>query len=298
LILPCGERLTFGAKIDVNVIYDQQEIERFRYQTKELPTLARGRVTDAYGQPLGGILISVKSLGISTKTDSEGSYGFGYKNGQTLSSGIYQLEINPNFDNTEFNNRFVRANVQKGRTSLIDSIALTKLDKKSAFNALNSNLLSLSQGEVVLDVSAAKLTMPKGYRDALKTQFIPLSQFTYQTKTYKPEFFYQTTPSGISLEGNVSVTIKMPKYLNTYDYLSDVPEGRLAVLLGYNAQNNTFGIVGVGQKQGYTIRSVGETHYQQLDVLGYAFVSDEHHILLEQYVAEDISYLQLIQGIE
>jgi hypothetical protein len=72
----------------------------------------------------------------------------------------------------------------------------------------------------------------------------------------------------------------------------------LAVLLGYNAQNNTFGIVGVGQKQGYTIRSVGETHYQQLDVLGYAFVSDEHHILLEQYVAKDISYLQLIQGIE
>ena len=292
------ERLAFGAKIDVTVLYDQQELERFRYQTQELPTLSRGRVTDAYGQPLSGITVSVKTLGISTKTDSEGSYGFGYENDQTLNSGVYQLEINAGFEDERFNNRFVRANVQKGRINLIDSVALTKMDVQAVFSPLNTNLISLSQREVILDVSDAKLTIPSGYSDAIKAQLIPLSQFTYQTETYKPEFIYQVVPSGVSVEGDMAITIKIPKYLNTYNYLSEVPEGRLAVLLGYNPQENTFGIVGVGKKQGYTIRSVGETHYQQLDVLGYAFVSDEHHILLEKYVAEDISYLQLIQGIE
>ena len=292
------ERLAFDAKIEVTVLYEQQEIERFRYQTKELPTLSRGRVTDAYGQPLSGIVVSVKSLGISTKTDSEGSYGFGYENGQALSSGVHQLEVNANFEDSRFNNRFVRANVQKGRTNLIDPVALTKLNKKSTFTDLNTSNLSLSVGEVVLDVANATLTMPEGYQEALKAQFVPLSQFTYQSKGYRPDFIYQVTPSGISVEGEIDITIKIPKYLNTYDYLSAVPEGRLAVLLGYNAQENTFGIVGVGQKQGYTVQSVGKSYYQQLDVLGYAFVFDEHHILLEQYVAEKISYLQLIQGLE
>ena len=292
------ERLAFGAKIDVSVLYDQQEVERFRYQTKELPTLSRGRVTDAYGQPLGGIKVSVKSLDITAQTDSEGIYGFGYKNDQSLTNGVYELEINANFEDSQYNNRFVRANVQKGRVNVLDTVALTKLDPKTTFTALDTSPLSLSQGEVELNFNNAELTMPSGYPGNVKAQFVAMSQLAYQAKNYRPEFMYQVIPSGISVEGNLSITMKMPKYLNTYNYLNAVPEGRLAILLGYSLKENAYGIVGVGQKQGNSIGSVGETHYQQLDLLGYAFVSDEHHTLLEQYVAKEISYLQLIQGIE
>ncbi|PHR94591.1 MAG: hypothetical protein COA78_32030 [Blastopirellula sp.] len=287
------ERLAFGARVDVVVTHNSQELNKFRYRTAVLPTLLNGRVIDVYMQPLDGVKVKLGSE-YETITDDEGAYTFGYAGQAELKSGEYTLSINSGLDVKTYNNKIKMVNVRDQVINKVSSIILSKIDKASiGIHYKGQESLSLSDGELKLNLSEAELEIPEEYNDSISATFLSTSQLPYPAKPYRPWFMYQITPSGVTHNGNIAIEFNQPAYLGSYDYLDTVKDQAYVLLMASNLLTEEIEIVGVGLVDGLTIKSQALVHLNDLDLLGFVYTSIKHQQTLADYAAGIINIHQL-----
>ena len=298
LVLYPKDQLEFGAIIEVEVSEGAIVLKRFRYKTKSVPTLVRGRIKDSYGQSVSGIEIELMGTDIKVKTDAEGGFGFGFEESTFVTAGDHKLHINPNMKNTGLSNRFWDLYVREGRINELGDINIANIDSTQPI-AISSSVgqLNLSKGEVQIQYSGS-LRFPEGYVEGMKTNFLSSSQINEPFINYKPAFMYQTVPFGIEITEVDSIRIKVPTYLSSREYISTAYDNEHVLIIGRSNKRQLLEVVGVGILKNNQVNSIGRVWLNNTDYIGYEFSAERHREYLESYAQGNISIERLRQAVE
>ena len=290
--------LAYNSNIFVTVNYDNKELTRFHYQVRELPTFLTGAVFDQLNQPVVGIKVELPELGRITTTDLEGMFNFGSGDqaNDSLPAGAHQLVINDNFNNPLFGITERQVIIESGVHTKISQIIVPVLNKEVAFSPLNSGAINtLAGGEVTLDLTKGNVIFPDGQSSGLAhVSFDDIGKVdAAPTEQAYPFSLYSTQPAGITINGDINLSIKMLKLYNSYNYVPS--SGSYVVLVGREGKSNTLTPIGVGQIDGYTINSIGKVHMNRLDFIGYVIVAEDKQSALQKY-ANGQSSIQALKG--
>jgi hypothetical protein len=232
--------------------------------------------------------VELPALSRQTRTNSDGAFSFGYGDvaEQTLPSGAFNLVVNAGLKDMRFGSYMTTINIQSGARNSVDSIQLPLLNKDIPFSYLASGTLNVvNGGEVQLDAGSADFLFPDNREQgAAHIQFLPGNSLKARVfdSRYTPLWVYGVQPVHIRVSGNLQVEFALPKFQGGYDYAP--AEGELVVLIGMHADGNRLVPVGIGEAiAGYRIRSLGETQFELLDVIGYARVIPEQWVDLRAY---------------
>jgi hypothetical protein len=287
----------FNAEVYVDVMYDGNEISRSFFSVRELPTLINGAVADQFGQPLAGVEVEIPELGRKTTTDGDGGFAFGYQETgeQVIPSGQYTLAINKNFTTANLGMISTKISVQKNYGNNLERFTLQELARNIAFQNITSGQVNhLVGGDLILDLTQAKVLFDKGRTNgAAHTQFLPFEHIgTRMWPGAVPLWIYSSQPKGITVEGDISLTLKIPKLSGSHNYLN--PESYpYVVLLGYNTAQQVIEPIGVGRVENNQVVSVGTVNLTSLDFIGYAQVHQSLAEALISYAEGDVSIQQL-----
>ncbi|NQZ12386.1 MAG: hypothetical protein HRT35_34970, partial [Algicola sp.] len=297
----------YGASVVVQVKYNGEELQRFGYKVRELPTFVDGTVMDQLNQAVTGIEVSLPELGLTTVTDSDGTFGFGY--GTTVQSalpgGVYKLVINPGLKNPLFGSDYRYINIQQGKRTNLRLSRLMLLNVETPFQPVTSGKanVSLANGELNLDLSAAQLSFANGFgTNTSNSGNVHVSFLTPQNTNLTflqgiaPVWLYGLQPAGITVSGQVGIQMKMPKLFGSLDYVPD--SGSYVVLLGRDDTTDVMVPIGVGQIDGYTVKSKGPVNLQRLDFLAYAMVKPDAQPALAEYANGQRSLQSLIGALQ
>ena len=287
----------YNAQLFVNVTYDGQELERFNFQVRELPTFINGSVIDQFGQPIRDIEVSIPELNRTTMTNGDGGFAFGYQEAgdQVIDDGAYQLQINADLLNPRFGSIDRQINVQRNRQNNLSRLILQELDRSISFYNLNSNRQNeLIGGDLKIDLTNARALFNNGRTSGpVHAQFLPFEHIGVTTFSGAiPHWLFGIQPKGIQVEGDVSLRFKIPTLRNTYDYI-DSDLYQYVILLGFNKENEVVEPIGVGIIDNLYVNSVGKVNLTSLNYLGYALPLPTQTDDLIRYANGEISLLQL-----
>lgn len=309
-LLPGGKTLAFyanrqygfNANLTAEITYDGNELARFNFKIRPLPTFIIGGVSDQFGQPLSGIEVSLPDLNRTTITNQDGGFAFGFQEqpGNEIPGGRHKLIINPDFASSRYGVHVRTINLQEGYKNEIGMSRLPELHPESPFQLISSGQASTSFAgdELKLDLSSARLLFNKGRSSgSVQYQFMPFEQINApMTPGFSPQWIFAGQPRGVKVEGSVGINIKMPKLNGSYDY---VPvEIKYVVLLAYDAEQEVIKPVGIGLVENYHVRSVGNVDVNTLDYFGYAWISHVHQPLLKEVAEGTKSLQQLISALQ
>ncbi len=292
------QEMAYDSDLYVTINYDGQEMARSHFKVRPRPTFIEGLVMDNLGQAVAGVEVSLSDLNRVTKTDSEGSYSFGFGDSaeQNISGGLHKLSINAGLKDNRFGNINTQINLQQGAKNVIPSFTLPLLNREIPFAYINSHATQVfNGGELSIDTQQASLAFPDGAQEGpVHVQFLPGS--SHLPPVFKPEYIpqwsYSVQPSGIKVEGNISLDFALPKYRQSYEYAPQ--EGELVLLLGSNSNSSQLIPVGVGEAiAGNRVHSVGQTHFNMLDTIAYSMVMPEQRLDLRAYQQGEIDLQQL-----
>ncbi|GAA5215843.1 hypothetical protein ACFSJ3_10560 [Corallincola platygyrae] len=292
----------YGASIEVEAIYDGQELGRYRFDTRVLPTFIRGGVSDFFGQALAGATVEIPELGRVTETNADGVYGFGFQEpaGVEIPGGTYTMIVNGKLTLAGMGNERLPVTVEGHKDNELPMVRLPSLNPAISFVPLASGdeNVELAAGEVTLDLSNATIIYPDGYQQGrVHVQFAPLSQLAGKlSESYPPPWAYAIQPKGIVVEGSPSVSIKMPKLRGGYDYLPDGDAYMLIMALDPSA--NVLKPVGVGQLDAErNLHSRTGLNMRTLDYISVTWVPMAQQALAEQVVNGERSLVELMAAI-
>jgi hypothetical protein len=289
--------LGFKANLFVEVSYNGEELSRSQFTVRELPTFINGSITDQFNQPLVGITVALPELERSTVTNGDGGFAFGYQESgeELIKGGVYQLIINKDFKNPALGTIHSTINVQQNYTNDLTRYTLQELDRKQAFQRINSGQINpLVGGDLILDLSQAQTLFENGRTSGdIHTQFLP---YEHIGDTFFPGalplWLYSIQPKGIDLEGQVSLTFSIPQLSTGANYF-DVDDYPYVVLLGYNKDQKVIEPIGVGKVTNGNVVSIGAIELTSLDYLGYAQINPDKNTMLEDYTEGNMTLQQL-----
>src|SRR5690606_33188931 len=121
-------------------IYDGEELDHFNFRVRQLPTLVIGGIADQFGQPLGGVTVSLPELGRTTTTNNDGGFAFGFQEpaGNEIAGGRYKLHINPGLETSGYGNLVRTINLQAGSKNELTLMRLAELHPGVVFQLINS----------------------------------------------------------------------------------------------------------------------------------------------------------------
>lgn len=287
----------FNAEVYVDVMYDSKEISRSFFSVRELPTLINGAVADQFGQPLAGIKVEIPELGRKTTTNGDGGFAFGYQESgeQVIPSGQYTLVVNNNFTSANLGMINTKISVQRNYGNNLARLTLQELDRNIAFQNITSGQVNnLVGGDLILDLTQAKVLFDKGRTDgAAHMQFLPFEHIGARMwPGAVPLWIYSSQPKGVTVEGDISLTLSIPKLSGSHNYLS-AESYPYVVLVGYNANQQVIEPIGVGRVENNKVVSVGTVNLTSLDFIGYAQVHQHLAEALISYAEGDVSIQQL-----
>lgn len=292
----------FNADIQIQVIYDGNEIAAGRFKIRPLPTFVIGSVMDQFGQILSGITITLPELNLRTVTNGDGGFSFGFqKNESNIPGGRYRLELNTPDENDSgynplFGTQIQTINLQTGRKNDLPPTRLQALNKDIAWQQIQSGQQAiLAGGDLQLDLSNALILFSNSRTDGeIHTQFASYNQILAQkTPGLEPLWLYANQPRGIAVEGKIDVRIVMPMFDGSYDYIP--PGTDYVVLLGYQPDREVIEAVGIGQVNQHIVTSTEALSYTSLDYIGYTMVLPQQQTLLKD-VAEGRKTLQQLMA--
>ncbi|WP_233496357.1 carboxypeptidase-like regulatory domain-containing protein [Corallincola holothuriorum] len=294
--------LGYGASLEVDAQYDGVDIGRFRFNTRALPTFIRGGVSDSFGQPLVGVRVELPELERATTTNGDGAYAFGFQEqgGQEIPSGTYNLIVNGDLTASGLGSERLKTTVEGHRDNKVTMVQLAPLNPAISFVPLQSGAsdVSLASGELTIDFSGATLQFPSGYNQGrVHVQFTPLSMLAGKVDIQTPPIWaYAFQPKGVNVEGNVSLSIKMPAMRGGYDY---VPDGDAYMLiLGFNPQTGVISPIGVGQLDNErNLHSRGTLNLLSLDYISVSWVPMAQQELAAEVAAGQRSLIELTAAI-
>lgn len=292
----------FNGDVRVEVTYDNDELARFSFKIRPLPTFVIGGVADQFGQPLAGVKVSLPDLGRTTTTNKDGSFAFGFQEqaGKEIPGGRHKVIINPDFSLPGYGVQVRTLSLQEGRKNEVGLMRLTELHPEIPFQLVSSGQaeVDFAGGDLKLDLSAARLLFNNGRPSGnVQYQFMPFEQLnTTMTPGLWPQWMFSAQPRGVIVENPVGIDIKMPALNGSYDY---VPAGlEYVVLLGYDPEREVIEPVGIGKIQNYRVVSLGGLNIKTLDHLGYAWLDPKHQPLLKQVAEGTKSMQQLISTLQ
>ena len=285
--------LGFGAQALVTISYQGQELSRFTYQVRPLPTFITGNVVDQFNQPLSGVVVELSELARKTVTNADGAFSFGFQEaaGQEIPTGRYRLTINGGLVMPGFGKQQQQISVTGGVNNQLGMLPLLQLNPELAFQQVASgqSKVSFSDGELGLDFSAAHLQFPDS-RDQgrLYFQFLPFEQLGANTMAgFTPLWAYAAQPKGVRVEGQVGISLTMPAYNGRYDY---IPTGtERVILVGYDQDRGVIAPVGIGRIDNHVVHSEGTLALTSLDYLGYVILPVEWQSKLAAVAAGQLS---------
>ena len=172
----------YNAQVFVEVGYDGERLARYRFRVRPLPTFITGGLNDQFGQPLAGVDVTLPELGLSTETNDDGAFSFGFnaRPDERIPGGRHELLINPGFDTPGYGSERTTISVQQGRRNSLGLLQLPELSDRAPFQHVSSSqqTLSLAGGDLEIDVANAQLRFNRGRTSGeLQVQFFPFSRF-------------------------------------------------------------------------------------------------------------------------
>ena len=299
----------YGATIYLSVSYDtdnngeKEEIFKSSFMIRPLPTFIQGFVADQFMVPVEGIDINIPDIGRSTKSDSNGSFAFGFGDsaGNALPSGRYKAIINPDMKNNKFGMVEQWILIKEGRINQTGVIKIPILNEQVPYLPLNSNeIVQLADNELTLTLTNTTLTFPDGKDNGLvHVQFMQFEQFSYTSLPATiPHWVFSFQPSTINVSGDMGMSFKMPLLQGSHEYIETYIEnsGNLVLLVGLDPKSLMIMPVGVGKidHNSKTVSSQGDVALKRLDYMGYALVAEEKQSVLQQYSEGKLSIPRLI----
>ena len=300
---------TYGASVFVDVIYSGVSIARFRFEVRSIPTLVHGFVTSARAIPLEGVKVSLPDLGYETTTNRDGSFnfGWGWPADKLLPPGRHKLLVNIDDPIDGYHGQVRWLEVYKGEINTVGRLTLAAIDvSEGQAYAQAGGVAVLAGGDVNLDFSkVTDLRSPRGTPGAsLSLGIEDLGQVGYQLTTPTlAGFGYVFDPPGVSVAGAVDVTIDLPSFKGSYDYLNmvietdDIPA--MMWLVGLDRDSGTIRIKGVARidKTNQTATADGIV-FDKLDVMGLAVILPRHLGYAAQYLEGTLTLPSLCLSVE
>jgi len=296
-----GSRVfAYGAEIFVTVAYDGAVLERTSFKVRDLPTFMQASVVDQQGDPLRGITVSIPSAGLETTTNGNGSFSFGFDLSaeNQLSGGEYEVVFNPNNRAPNYGEVRRLVSLENGYLNRIGGAVVPLLNKDISYRAIRSGegKVLLAKGELELDVSQAQLLFPDSRASgSVHVQFTSSEAFSHASLvSIFPQWMYAIQPAGIEVEGVLGVSIKVPAYKGSFDYL--VSDGFYVVMVGLDATTKQLVPVGVGYLENRVVTAT-ISEQRTLDYIGYSTVAIDQKTL-QDYVNGNITMQALIAELE
>jgi methionine-rich copper-binding protein CopC len=287
----------YGAVVKVTISLDDEELHRFSFNVRELPTLIDGHIKDNFYTSIPNIRVRLHELDRDEVTTSDSSFSFGYLEGgeYNIPGGSYTLELNPDQDNPLFGNYIRYVNVQQGQRNKLPTMILTLINKSVPYGQIQSGQgFSLhANGELELDFSEAKVRFSNGKQSGnMQFSMQETTQIGMKVPNSIPtQWVLSGQPQGVKVSGKVALSIKAASLLGSYHYLPD--DGKYLVLVGRASESNQLDVVGVAQRQGLWVRSQGQVQLENLDYIGFSRVHYLKQTALEEYANGEIELIQL-----
>jgi hypothetical protein len=293
----------YGAEISVDVRYDGAPLVHTQFNTRPLPTLAQGFVSDSESVPLAGIEVEIPALGLTLLTNEDGNFdaGFGWPATRTIPPGSYRVYANrhqasPRYGSVE---RFLH--IRNGELNAFGTARLPILDRSEPFRLVQSGDASvvLAKGDLDLNLSSALLTFPDA-QDAggVHAQLMSRAQLGYRARAATPlDWGFVVTPS-VGVSGSVGIDIRLPAFNDSHAYVDQMAD--YGLLLAVDPASLELVVAGVFEvdKENKRIRTVGEVHVQRLDVLAFGRTRQAHQPLLQSYAQGELDITALIAALE
>lgn len=287
----------YGAAVFIDVLYDGTTISRYQFQIRPTPTLVQGMVASTGSAPLAGIKVSVPELGLVTRTDNNGLYGFGFgADAEPIFGGRYLIRVNPDREVFDYGEFRTWASLQDGRFNRLGMTRLPQLSRQIPERQVASGMdqARLDDGNLLLDLSDAQLRFP-GLRTQglVHVQFMPAEQLLVRRHpAVAPQWLYAFQPQGISVDGELGLDIKLPGFFGDTAYLP--PNQTLVLLVGRDEDSLLLAPVGVGVIENGRLRAL-RSEFSSLDYLGYSLrgVTDDSQALLQAYVDGEVQLYDL-----
>ena len=287
----------YDANIFIDIEYDGTSLQRNQFHTRSLPTFINGIIHDQFDQPIDGMTVSLPELNRSTTTNKDGAYAFGYSEQaqDNLSGGSYTLSINSGMKDIKYGTLNRTINLQAGRQNDQGVVRIPVLNKDIPFAPISGGTINkLLQNNVILDLTQASLLFPDSKLSGnAQAQFYPFSQILYPLNPeVAPLWLYGIQPSGIEVNGSLKIDLEIPKLNQSYQHIP--PNNTYVLLVGRNKTANQIVPMGVGIINGHRVRSIGITHYQTLDAMGYTLMPEEAQQALKDYSEDKLNLSQLM----
>lgn len=291
--------LGYTAEVDWQVKYDGQVVAKQRFKTRALPTVIDGGVKDSLGQSIQGVTVEITKLGLSTVTNSDGAFSFGYgaSANNNIKGGSYNITVNSNFIFEKLGEINIPVEIKQGRRNQLPLLRVPNLSNEIPWinTTRSASQVNLAQGDVIIKLNGAKLDFP-GTHSAIHAQFVPTNGVVRQVYPGSaPLWFYQLQPFGIQVNGPVDIEIKAPKLRGTLDYLGILPgEKRYSFLLGYNQTKDVIEPVGVVEIKDGKLKTLTPIEMSTLDYLGYTHTHFEYQQHFKRFVDGEIGFTELV----
>jgi hypothetical protein len=282
-----NRRFAYSADVFVTITYLGEVLKRFTYHVRPLPTLITGVVRDQDTGAANDIVVEIPELNISSRTDANGnfSFGFGAQAQDNIPGGRYRIVFNPDMKNPQYGTINSWVNVQEGRFISLDSYVVPRINRNIPFVFVRSGQpdATLASGNLTLDLSSAQLTMPNGQDEGnVHVQLYEMPQLPFPAAEFAmPMWMYAIQPSGIRVDGQVGVRVKMPMINNTLEYIPT--NGTMVVMLGFNSEGLIIEPVGIGEVMDNEVISIGKVDLENLDYIGYALLDENFQSILSDY---------------
>ncbi len=296
----------FGASVYVTVRYDGNELTRYHFKTKIVPTFLQGFLVDSFAEAIDGVTVEIPELKQSIKTDANGAFLFSTNTlgSDALPAGRYRMTINPGIQSSRYGSIEKDVRIEAGRFSQLNAITVPILNPNEPFRRIASGVDNavLASGGLQLDLSKASLLFPNGRESGdVHVQFTPVQQINYAALGNAiPQWMYALQPGGIKVNGDVSVRIRIPSLYGGYSYLP--ADGLRVLIVALDDRSLKLVPVGAGEliREGdeRLIRSTTPLNINRLDFIGYVLANETLQDWLLDFEAGDLNLQQLIYRLE
>lgn len=291
----------YGATVFVDVSYDGEEVARYNFKVRAVPSFLHGFVLDQRQAPIAGIEVSLPALGLKSISDVNGgvSFGFNLPAEQALRAGRYEIVYNPGEASPHYGEVREWATVEEGKLSRARAVVVPLLNKEVPYRPISSGSeqIILAGGDLELNLQQAQLEFAQ-LRDSgsVHVQFTPFQQMSYiSQRGAAPQWVYNIQPAGIRLSGRLGIRMKMPAFRGSYDYIPR--DDSLVVMVALDRDSRRVLPVGVGRiKAGWVEASIDDAN--SLNQLGYVIATPPQQALLQRYLDGEISIHALRNGLE
>ena len=287
----------YGAGVFIDVSVDGQELDRFSFQVRPLPTLVQGFVADSMLQPLAGIEVSLPDLNRRAVTDRQGSFSFGFGEpaDRALPGGRQRLVINPGLKDPRYGTLETWANLEAGRLTRLALNAIPILNPDEPFRRIAGGQAQvlLAGGDLQLNLGNADLLFPDGARTGdIHVQLLQRSLVPFGARpSVAPPWLFAVQPAGVQVSGDFTATLVMPSLYGSFDYLP--ADGTRVLMVGFDSDSKQLIPIGVGRVAQQRVETVGTLRADSLDYLGYALKDEAAQAVLRDYESGALSFEQM-----